>query len=61
MVKVARRDVKPFQRVCQFFAGKVAKEIVEHAEGKAHFFGVFNIFDGVEGLRSVNKADGAPE
>ena len=61
MVQVAGSNVKPFQCVHQFVAGQVAEEVVEDADGKAHFLGVFNVLDGLKGLRSVNKANSAPE
>ena len=61
MVQVAGSNVKPFQCVHQSVAGQVAQEVVEHAEGKAHFLGVFNVLDGLKRLRSVDKAKSAPE
>ena len=61
MVQVAGREVKPFQGVHQSVTGQVAEEVVEHAKGKAHFFGLFNVLDGLKGLRSINKTNAAPE
>ena len=61
MEKVSWGNVKALQGVGQFFGGQVAQKVVEHAEGIADFSGVLDIFDGVKGLRTVDKADGAPE
>ena len=61
MRQVARRDMKPRQGVGQMVGGKIAQEVMEHAQGIADFPGVPGIFDGVKGLGGVNKAQGPPE
>ena len=59
--QIPRGDVKPGQGVGQMRGRQVAQEMVEGAQGVAHFPGVLQIINSLKGLGALNKTQGPPE
>src|SRR5215216_1389091 len=61
VLKVARHNVKTFQRVRKQLDGQIADQVLECAEGIAYFASESCVFDRFEGSCPMYIADGAPK